>query len=189
VSDDVTIEKLPVERLDELEPLWHAMLDHLVLEKNPVPIRPAPESWPLRRAVYEELLRRPEAFALVARRGDRLIGYAMVKIEDTDPVWYTGELQAELETLALLPHERGKGLGTRLMDAVDAELARLGVTDMTIGVDLVNEGAVRFYERRGYRGGFVLMYGRPGGGPWTACERQRDKPYRSMWLPDGVPAE
>jgi ribosomal protein S18 acetylase RimI-like enzyme len=185
--NDITIERLPAERLDELEPLWHAMLDQVVLEDSVVPIRPAAESWPLRRAVYVELLQRPEAFALVARRGEDLIGYAMVKIEDADAVWYTGSLQANLESLALLPDERGKGLGTRLLDAVDEELAKLRVTDLTIGVDVNNAGAKRFYERRGFKGGFLLMYGRPGGGPWTAVEREREAPYRSMWLPDGVP--
>ena len=185
--NDITIERLPAERLDELEPLWHAMLDQVVLEDSVVPIRPAAESWPLRRAVYVELLQRPEAFALVARRGEDLIGYAMVKIEDADAVWYTGSLQANLESLALLPDERGKGLGTRLLDAVDEELTKLGVTDLTIGVDVNNTGARRFYERRGFKGGFLLMYGRPGGGPWTAVERERQAPYRSMWLPDGVP--
>jgi ribosomal protein S18 acetylase RimI-like enzyme len=188
-TPDVVIEHLPVERLDELEPLWHAMLDHLVLKGNPVPIRPAAESWPLRRAVYEEILQRPEAFALVARRDGRPVGYAVVRIDDADPVWYTGDPQAELESLALLPDERGRGLGTRLMDVVEAELEKLGVSDLTIGVDLVNDGALRFYERRGYRGGFLLMYGRPGGGEWTALERQRERPYRSMWLPDGPPKE
>jgi ribosomal protein S18 acetylase RimI-like enzyme len=151
-----------------------------------VPIRPAPESWPLRRAVYEELLQRPDSFALVARRGNEFIGYAMVKIEDADAVWYTGDRQANLESLALLPDERGQGLGTRLLDAVDEELTKLGVTDLTIGVDVNNTGAKRFYERRGFKGGFLLMYGRPGGGPWTAVERDREKPYRSMWLPDGT---
>lgn len=185
--NDVIIERLPAERLDELEPLWHAMLDQVVLENSVVPIRPAAESWPLRRTVYKDLLQRPEAFALVARRGDEIIGYAMVKIEDADAVWYTGELQAELESLALLPNERGKGLGTRLLDTVDEELAKLRVTDLTIGVDVNNTGAKRFYERRGFRGGFLLMYGRPGGGPWTALEREREAPYRSMWLPNGVP--
>jgi len=185
--NDVVIERLPAERIDELEPLWHALLDQVVLENSVVPIRPAPASWPLRRAVYEELLQRPESFALVARRGDALIGYAMVKIEDADAVWYTGELQANLESLALLPHERDQGIGSRLMDAVDATLAKLGVTDLTIGVDVNNAGALRFYERRGYKGGFLLMYGRPGGGPWTAIERERDRPYHSMWLPDGAP--
>ena len=185
--NDVVIERFPAERIDELEPLWHAMLDQVALENSVVPIRPAAESWPLRRAVYEDLLQRPEAFALVARRGDEIIGYAMVKIEDADAVWYTGELQAELESLALLPHERGKGLGTRMLDTVDEELAKLGVTDLTIGVDVNNTGAKRFYERRGFKGGFLLMYGRPGGGPWTALEREREVPYHSMWLPDGVP--
>ena len=123
----------------------------------------------------------------MARRGERAIGYAMVKIEDVDAVWYTGKLQSELESLSVLPEERGSGLGGRLMDAVNERLAELGVNDMVIGVDSINERALRFYEARGFKVGFLLMYGHPGGGSWAAFDREREAPYRSMWLPDGVP--
>jgi ribosomal protein S18 acetylase RimI-like enzyme len=186
-ADEVTIEDLPAERLDELEPLWHALLDTIVLEKSVVPIRPAPESWPLRREVYRTILERPESFCLVARRGGRAIGYAMVKIEDVDAVWYTGKLQSELESLSVLPEERGNGVGGRLMDVANERLEELGVDDMVIGVDSINERALRFYEARGFKVGFLLMYGHPGGRSWAAFDREREAPYRSMWLPEGVP--
>jgi hypothetical protein len=63
---------------------------------------------------------------------------------------------------------------TRRMLASDAELAKLGVTDMTIGVDLVNEGALRFYERRGYRADFHVFYGSPGKKPWACLAREEE---------------
>jgi ribosomal protein S18 acetylase RimI-like enzyme len=37
------------------------------------------------------------------------------------------------------------------MDAVDEELSELGVDDLWVSVVAANEGALRFYERRGLR--------------------------------------
>jgi ribosomal protein S18 acetylase RimI-like enzyme len=188
-NDPVLIERLPRDELDCLEPLWHDLLDHIVDAGSVVPIRPATESWPMRRAVYDEILETPESFALVARRNGEPVGYAMVKVLSADAVWYTGDLHAELESLSLLPSERGAGVGSRLMDTIDAELERLGVTDLIIGVDSVNEGALRFYQKRGFKIGFHLMYGRPGGGSWAADERARERPYSSRSRPAGQAPE
>lgn len=52
---------------------------------------------------------------------------------------------------AIAPEERGQGIGTRLLDAVDTELERLGIGDLFIAALVGNEGAVRLYERRGLR--------------------------------------
>lgn len=56
----------------------------------------------------------------------------------------TGERAAELETLAVLPSSRGRGVGSRLMDAVDDELARLGIDDLWVAVVAGNDAARRF---------------------------------------------
>jgi ribosomal protein S18 acetylase RimI-like enzyme len=40
-----------------------------------------------------------------------------------DDTWPMGERHAELYTLTVAEAARGRGVGTRLMDAVDAELA------------------------------------------------------------------
>jgi GNAT superfamily N-acetyltransferase len=53
-------------------------------------------------------------------------------------------------TIYLVPEERDQGLGEILLDWVDAEVERLGVGDMVIGVVPGNQAAQRLYERRGF---------------------------------------
>ena len=103
----------------------------------------------------------------------------MVRIAPPDAVWFTGSHYAELLSLSVAPDERGNGVGGALLDAVEAGLAARGLDQYVIGVDTVNAGAQRFYERRGFRDGFHLMHGWVGGGAGgrsrrrerTACAR------------------
>ena len=155
----VTIERLDGARLEELEPLWRSLIDHIRELGSVVEIVPHEQSWPRRRAIYEELLADGESFALGARRDDRLVGYAMVHVAAPDAVWYTGARYAELTSLCVAAGERGGGLGTALLDAVEAGLLERGLDQYVIGVDSVNPAAQRFYERRGFRDGFHLMHG------------------------------
>jgi ribosomal protein S18 acetylase RimI-like enzyme len=156
----VRIEPLPVERLDEIEPLWRAVLEHLVDLDSVVPIRPPDESWPKRKAHYTEYLEEPDSFLLVAVRDEAIVGYVMVHGQEWDEVWNTAPRFAEIETLSVAEGERGKGIGSALLDAVEAELELLGIDDVVIGVDSVNEAARLLYERRGFTVGFHLMHGR-----------------------------
>ena len=75
-----------------------------------------------------------------------------------DDTWPVGAALAELVSLAVAPEARGQGLGTALMDAVDAELERRGVRDLEVAVMAGNDRALRFYERRGLRAGEVLLF-------------------------------
>ena len=159
----VTIERLDGRRLEELEPLWRSLIDHIRELGSVVAIVPHGQSWPRRRAIYEELLSDGQSFALGARRDGSLIGYAMVHVAPPDAVWYTGERYAELMSLCVAEKERGGGLGTALLDAVEAGLLERGLDQYVIGVDTVNPEAQRFYERRGFRDGFHLMHGWVGG--------------------------
>jgi ribosomal protein S18 acetylase RimI-like enzyme len=65
--------------------------------------------------------------------------------------WRTGDRVGELESISVLPEDRGAGIGSALLVAVDAEFARLGIDDQVIGVLPGNVDAVRLYERRGFR--------------------------------------
>lgn len=172
MANDITIAPLDPADIDLLAPLWQALLDHVAaLPDAIVPIRPFGQSWPLERAEMLEALR-GDAFVLAAWRGDDVVGYAFVGIEGPDPVWYTGDSRAELIHLSVAEDARGAGVGTAIMNAVDAELERRGVEDVEIGVDMANHEAVRFYERRGYRRDFHIFYGSPGGKPWACLRRE-----------------
>ncbi|HMK93366.1 MAG TPA: GNAT family N-acetyltransferase [Thermoleophilia bacterium] len=166
--DGVDLRLLAPDEVDLVEALWRELLDHLDELGSVVPLVPHEVSWPRRRAAYDELLADGRSFALGAWRGRRLIGYAMVHVADPDPVWATGSTFAELSTLSVTRAERGAGVGTALLDQVERELASRDITEYVIGVDSVNDGARRFYERRGFRVGFHLLHGRVGVRPHTA---------------------
>ena len=172
LNDTLAITPLEAAHIEDVAPLWRALLDHIAaLPGGLVPIRPFAQSWPLERRQMLKALQAGDAFVLVARRHSHAVGYAYVCVEEASPVWYTGERWAELAHLCVAPPERGRGVGSALLDAVDAELARRGVDDVQIGVDTGNEGAARLYERRGYRPDFRLFYGSPGGRPWACLAR------------------
>jgi ribosomal protein S18 acetylase RimI-like enzyme len=85
-----------------------------------------------------------------------LVGYALGHVIDvaegwTVDTWRTSDRIGELESLGVLPDHRGQGIGSVLLDAVDREFERIGVQDMIVGVLPGNVGAIRLYERRGYR--------------------------------------
>lgn len=70
--------------------------------------------------------------------------------EGADDTWDTGGRIAELESLAVLPAERRRGLGTLLLDAVDGRLAELGILDVIVAVLVGNDAAEALYRRRGW---------------------------------------
>jgi GNAT superfamily N-acetyltransferase len=166
----VVVGPLDAGRLDDVEPLWRALIDHLRESDSVVELVPHELSWPRRRAMYEEIMADGDSFALGAWRGDRLIGYAVMRVLPPDPVWYTGSHFAELTSLSVAPGERGGGVGTVLLDAVEDGLLARGIDQYCIGVDTVNDGARRFYERRGFRDGFHLLHG------WIAGRRAAGEP-------------
>jgi ribosomal protein S18 acetylase RimI-like enzyme len=139
------------ELLRELEPLWLSLFDHhLSTGAANLPVIPRSESWPRRRALYEQLLCSQDAFVVIARRGPAAVGYALAHVHNgPDDTWATGDRIGEVESLALLPAERGRGLGTLLLDGAEAILEHRGVQDIVIGVLAGNDDALRFYERRG----------------------------------------
>lgn len=53
--------------------------------------------------------------------------------------------------LAALPGYRGRGLGSKLLDAANGLAAEAGCDELSIEVFEQNEGAVRLYESHGYR--------------------------------------
>ena len=57
----------------------------------------------------------------------------------------------------MLPAYRGRGLGTELLDRLEHELRLQGITDLMLGVLPGNVGAMRLYERRGYRPTWMYM--------------------------------
>lgn len=149
--------------IDLLRPFWLA-LHRIHQQANPelAPHVDDETSWSRRRTLYERCLECPDAFLLLVRRDGDLIGYAMVAVEPDGDVlwsdtWEVGDKVAELETMYLVPEERGRGLGGVLLDTVEAELESRGIGDLAIGALPGNSSALRFYERRGFRPTWTML--------------------------------
>ena len=56
-----------------------------------------------------------------------------------------------VESIAVSPAARGLGLGTLLMERAEARARAMGKRRLSLGVIGENEGAIRLYERLGYR--------------------------------------
>jgi GNAT superfamily N-acetyltransferase len=150
----VQIEFAGPERIPELQPLWESLSRHhaeVAPDLAPIfgDVRLEAESWAVRRALYEEWLAEDGAFALIALEDGAPIGYAVVHMRGPEETWATGDRVAELETLAVLPEHRGKGVGRALVQRMHELLRELGVGHFTVSVIASNADAVRFYERLG----------------------------------------
>jgi ribosomal protein S18 acetylase RimI-like enzyme len=159
----LVIEPVEVASLDELRPLWEALLDRHAEVWGVLPERPAGETWQRRRGQYEGWLADEGSFALVARRGESAVGYILVGIGEGDETYATGERTAEVHTLVVATGERDAGVGGRLFDAAMERLAHLGVDDLFVGYMDGNEAARRFYQRRGFVPFVHVMYARRPG--------------------------
>jgi ribosomal protein S18 acetylase RimI-like enzyme len=143
--------------LDLVGPLWVAV-HHRHIESMPqlAPYVSDDETWQVRRAFYEDLMTKPDTLLLIASVGETLVGYGMAHVMPAADgwvadTWATGPRIGEIESLSVLPQYRGSGLGSVLLDRLEAHLDSIGVTDLILGVLPGNTDAVRLYERRGYQ--------------------------------------
>jgi ribosomal protein S18 acetylase RimI-like enzyme len=150
---------LDAARVDDLKALWLA-LQTAHREVSDVPIQPDDElSWEQRRAGYLAWLETGTAFVLGAERNGRLVGYAVTRIHDgPSDTFDLGPRHAEVYTLSVAAGERGRGIGTLLLDAVDRELERRGIAHVIIAVTAGNDAARRLYERRGFAPGETVLF-------------------------------
>lgn len=89
---------------------------------------------------------------LVAQCGVQLLGFALVLMTHTPPYrCFVPHPYADLLDLAVLPDARGNGLGTLLLQAVKSWAKAYGADYLELGALSNNQGAVRLYEREGFR--------------------------------------
>jgi [ribosomal protein S18]-alanine N-acetyltransferase len=97
------------------------------------------DAWP-ERAFVAYLRESPELF-FVARYARRIAGYSIAQIN------WRG---AELESIAVDPRFRGRGIAQALLDATVTSLKSRGVRALRLMVSIDNPSALRFYRRYGF---------------------------------------
>jgi ribosomal protein S18 acetylase RimI-like enzyme len=154
VAEPVVV-PVPQDRLDDLQPVWRALYEHHTALSPHLRDREVPfeQAWESRREIERQwFTAEPESFVLAARDTDRYVGYAFVRVRPGAGFaasWTASDPLAELAILVVLPEMRGQGVGSMLLDEVEARLCELGIEDMLIGVITTNTDAMRLYERRG----------------------------------------
>lgn len=160
MAGEVRVERAGRERLDDLEPLYGALHEH-DRDGSPLPLtEPAARAWAARRATYEGHFDAGRALLhlAVGARG-RPLGYAFTIVHEAgDDTFPLAPCYAELYSLVVLREARGAGIGTRLLDAVDAALDERGVRSLVVAAMVGNAAAIRLYERRGLVPVEVVMY-------------------------------
>lgn len=143
--------------LASLEPLWVSVhRRHAEAMPELAPYVDDQQTWAVRSALYADLLAKPDTVLLLASSDGALVGYGLAHVMAAGQTWVadtwqTGERIGEIESLAVLPAYRGRGIGTQLLGALERELDAIGVRDLVLGVLPGNAAAIRLYERHGYR--------------------------------------
>jgi ribosomal protein S18 acetylase RimI-like enzyme len=162
---DVQIIRAGPERIPDLEPLWAAMHQHhSSMQDDVAPTRPLEDSWLIRKAQYEEWLADEDTVLLIAERGGRAAGYAVLRFGPGAATWDVGDRLAEIESLSVAADARGAGIGGALMAAVRDAARDGGAERLFVGVAHANTGALRFYEREGFKPFYVELMERSGRG-------------------------
>jgi ribosomal protein S18 acetylase RimI-like enzyme len=159
VTPDVQISDGDADQIDRLRPVFLTLHDHHRAFSAVALTEPAERAWTERASTYAEYFVSGRALLHLATHREQCVGYALTVVHDTnDDTFPMAPRYAELYTLAVLPEWRGSGLGSRLMDAVDAALQDAGIPNLTVAVMAGNNDAVRFYQRRGLVPGEIMLY-------------------------------
>ncbi len=84
----------------------------------------------------------PERRIFIATQGDRVVGFAATRAID--------KAMIELAGIMVLPSLTGHGIGTPLVEVAARQARAQGFTTMTESTEVDNEGALGFYQARGF---------------------------------------
>jgi ribosomal-protein-alanine N-acetyltransferase len=111
------------------------------------------DAWPAQ--LFVEYWRESPELFLIAKQGRRIAGYSIAR---------TSWRGAELESIAVDPRHRGRGIAQALLDAT---VARLGTATLRLMVSTANTAALRFYRQYGFvRTRLVKRYYGAGRDAW-----------------------
>lgn len=126
------------------EPHHAAVLGRLLHDFNVEFDSPTPSAEQL-TARFGVLLGREDQLAFLA--GDPPAGFAYLTLRLSP--YYDGPV-ALLEELYVVPHLRGRGIGTALLTTAVETVRQRGCEELQINVDEVDLDTRRFYERHGF---------------------------------------
>ena len=148
--EDLSVRKAVIEDAAALHRLYH-QLDRHHADLLPEVFRPLGRD-PRSEAFIGDVLDDPRAAFFVAVLDGEVVGFLEIRISGPPdfPVFRKRDF-AYIENTAVDASLRGRGIGEALFDAALEWAASHGVDRIQTSVWNENTGAVRFYERRGFR--------------------------------------
>jgi ribosomal-protein-alanine N-acetyltransferase len=103
---------------------------------------------PLRfpRRYLRRLLESADSITWLAEEDGMIAGFTVVDSGRQD----AGGQFAYIETIEVLPHMRGRGIGTELLRLIEGSARDKGAAAIWLHVESQNAGAIRLYESHGY---------------------------------------
>jgi hypothetical protein len=146
------------ERIEDVEPLWHALQESLPSEAAPAELGPLPgpaEIWQRRRRQYERWLQEPDAVLIIAERDGVPAGYAVAHWVQSF-LW--GERIAVIETLSTSPPMRAR-VAALIVDALRDYGRQVGARVWSASCLASNRDAARLFEFAGGKLTFLTYRG------------------------------
>lgn len=138
-----TITTAETDDLDVLVDLWVALVEDQ--QHHGTHLRAAANSGVARDVVSQYVVADD---LLVAREDDAILGFVMFHVEAG--LYEQAVVRGIVDNLYVVPEARGRGIGSRLLDAAEAALVEDGADVVALSVMAANDRAIDFYERRGY---------------------------------------
>ena len=160
VEASVMVEPVAARDVAGLEPLWLALhRHHQTVAPELAPFVADGPSWEIVRGLLAASWTMGSCCA-PARRAPRSASPASASRTTTRSGRTRGVRAPTSPTSSCSssrPQARGLGIGTALLEAIDARLEALGVHDQVVGAIAPNGDAIRLYERRGFRPAWVQL--------------------------------
>ena len=146
--------------LDDLRALWMQLhRHHLSVSKYRDLVEDPGESWERRLSWYRRLLELGASYLTASDDDGRLVGYAMVAIENgPDDTFESERGIAEVVTLVVREDARSAGVGQALLRAAEAIARARGADTVKIAVMSGHARAQAFYEAHGYSVAEHVLY-------------------------------
>lgn len=97
------------------------------------------------RDYMRQLVQAPQAATWVAEEDAQMAGFAIVEWTRDD-----GSIVAYIETIEVLPAQRGRGVGSELLRRVESSARAAGAEVLWLHADAENAPALRLYHAQGF---------------------------------------
>lgn len=138
-----------------VDPDWTTQIKFRFITKQDLPALEWEGEYIRFRRVYKDVFRRTKSgFALmwgIDLPHVGLIGQVFVQLDTRTKELADGVSRGYVHSFRVKTPYRGFGLGSRLMNVVEQDLVKRGYGEVTLNVAQENQGALRLYQRLGYK--------------------------------------